>query len=177
LEETPWHPRKFAADISEDFVDIIADMMEKDPTKRITSAAEVAARLEPWVSEAQVVGAVGMSRSPWMAPPLLSDDDDRGSGELAQASSARRLARPLAEPPWGEASSDDGLSAESQTPSGSMADSASGAAVFPPLEPSVSPTASSRGTFNTGLVIALTVAVVVPPALLIGAILGYLAAQ
>lgn len=178
LEETPWHPRKFAADISEDFVDIIADMMEKDPTKRITNAAEVAARLEPWVSEAQVVGAVGMSRSPWMAPPLPSDDDDRSSGELAQASQARRVTHTqLAEPPWGEANSDDGLSAETQEPSGSATESATETPLFPPIEPSVSPTSSPRGTFSTGLVIALTVAVVVPPALLIGAILGYLSAQ
>ncbi len=59
LEETPWHPRKFAPDISEDFVDIIADMMDKDPTKRITNAAEVASRLEPWVSDSLGVGAVG----------------------------------------------------------------------------------------------------------------------
>ncbi len=47
IEETPWHPRKFAPDITEEFVDIIADMMEKDPRKRIANAAEVAARLEP----------------------------------------------------------------------------------------------------------------------------------
>jgi serine/threonine protein kinase len=37
IDETPWHPRKFAPDITEEFVDIIADMMEKDPRKRIAS--------------------------------------------------------------------------------------------------------------------------------------------
>ena len=34
LEETPWHPRRFNPDISEEFVEIIADMMEKDPESR-----------------------------------------------------------------------------------------------------------------------------------------------
>ena len=28
-EDTPWHPRRFNADLSEEFVEIIADMMEK----------------------------------------------------------------------------------------------------------------------------------------------------
>ncbi len=36
IEETPWHPRRFVPDISEDFVDIIADMMDKNPDKRVT---------------------------------------------------------------------------------------------------------------------------------------------
>jgi serine/threonine protein kinase len=79
LEETPWHPRKFAPDVPEDFVDIIADMMEKDPDKRIASAAQVAARLEPWVSDEQEVGSVSISRSPWMAPPPPSHDDSSES--------------------------------------------------------------------------------------------------
>ncbi len=51
-EETPWHPRNLTPDLSEDFVDTIADMMEKDPIRRIQSAAEVAERLEPWASAA-----------------------------------------------------------------------------------------------------------------------------
>ena len=76
LEETPWHPRKFAPDVSEDFVDIIADMMEKDANKRISNAAEVAARLEPWASDAQGVGGMGMTRSPWMAPPPPNAESD-----------------------------------------------------------------------------------------------------
>lgn len=73
LEDTPWHPRKFAADLSEDFVDIIADMMEKDASKRISSAAEVAARLEPWIGDGQIVSGARLSRSPWMAPPPPSE--------------------------------------------------------------------------------------------------------
>jgi hypothetical protein len=47
LEERPLHPRQFSPDIREEFVEIIADMMEIDPSRRASSAAEVAARLEP----------------------------------------------------------------------------------------------------------------------------------
>ena len=39
-EETPWHPRRFNPDVNEDFVDIIADMMEKDPAKRVPAPAK-----------------------------------------------------------------------------------------------------------------------------------------
>ena len=51
LDETPVHPRRINAEISEEFVDVIADMMEKDPESRIQTAAEVVSRLEPWAIE------------------------------------------------------------------------------------------------------------------------------
>ena len=50
LEATPLHPRNFNPNLSEEFVDIIAEMMEKDPKRRIQTMAEVAARLEAWVT-------------------------------------------------------------------------------------------------------------------------------
>jgi len=50
LSETPWDPRKFAPELTEPYVEIIADMMEKDLSKRIQSAAEVVRRLSPWAS-------------------------------------------------------------------------------------------------------------------------------
>ena len=51
LEETPWHPRRFNEEVSDDFVDLIGDMMEKDPLHRIQSAMEVAERLSPWAAD------------------------------------------------------------------------------------------------------------------------------
>lgn len=51
--KTPWHPRQFAPDISDEFAEVIADMMEKIPEKRIQSAAEVIRRLEPWANDLQ----------------------------------------------------------------------------------------------------------------------------
>lgn len=74
--ETPWHPRQFVAEISEEFVEIIADMMEKDPAKRIASAGEVAKRLEPWASDISPIPSRQLSRSPWTAAPLPTSGND-----------------------------------------------------------------------------------------------------
>src|SRR6185436_16467479 len=49
--ETPWHPRRFNPDISEEFVEVIADMMEKDPKERIQTAHEVVNRLKYFAAE------------------------------------------------------------------------------------------------------------------------------
>lgn len=68
-EQTPYHPSRFAADLSEEFVDLIADMMEKDPERRIQSAAEVAERLEPWALAATEVIEVSPERQAWTPPP------------------------------------------------------------------------------------------------------------
>uniref|UniRef100_UPI0037049F00 serine/threonine-protein kinase n=1 Tax=Rubripirellula lacrimiformis TaxID=1930273 RepID=UPI0037049F00 len=72
-EETPWHPRNLTPDLSEDFVDVIADMMEKDPARRIQSAAEVAERLEPWASAASALtpeqADSGADHRQWTPPP------------------------------------------------------------------------------------------------------------
>jgi len=73
-EETPWHPRRFNPELSEEFVEIIADMMEKDPRARIHSMAEVAARLEPWASEIGPIPSHHLGKSPWLPPPLPIDD-------------------------------------------------------------------------------------------------------
>lgn len=72
-QETPWHPRNLAPDLSEDFVDTIADMMEKQPSRRVQSAAEVAERLEPWSAAAieELIPTTDRSepRQSWMPPP------------------------------------------------------------------------------------------------------------
>jgi serine/threonine protein kinase len=78
LEETPWHPRRFNEEVSDEFVDLIADMMEKEPASRIQSAAEVAQRLEPWAIDLSPIAAAQMTRSRWMAAPLPTDSDGDG---------------------------------------------------------------------------------------------------
>jgi len=75
-EDTPWHPRRFNAELNEEFVEVIADMMEKDPKARIQSAAEVVARLEQWAGEAVPIVPRSSLRSPWSAAPLPSGADD-----------------------------------------------------------------------------------------------------
>lgn len=73
LEETPWHPRQFNPDVSEEFVEVIADMMDKNPANRVQSMAEVARRLEPWAVEGPPIPSKQMSKSPWMPPPPPAD--------------------------------------------------------------------------------------------------------
>jgi serine/threonine protein kinase len=75
-EETPWHPRQFNPDISDELVDLIADMMEKDPARRIQTAGEVAKRLEPWASQSTQIPNVPLKRSPWMPPPVPTGRED-----------------------------------------------------------------------------------------------------
>ncbi len=98
LEDTPWHPRRFNSDISEEFVEIIADMMEKDVSERIQTASEVIARLEPWASGEVVLPSQRLSKSPWMPPPLPtgleeidrltdSDIDSENGSESSRGSS------------------------------------------------------------------------------------------
>lgn len=72
-EETPWHPRRFNANVSEEFVEIIADMMEKNPAARLQTAAEVVSRLEPWAQESSPLPAQQLSKARWMAPPISVD--------------------------------------------------------------------------------------------------------
>jgi serine/threonine protein kinase len=84
MEETPWHPRRFNPELNEEFVDIVADMMEKDTSKRIQSAAEVVARLEQWASE--VVPIAGTLQSPWKSGPLPTEEEARGIGQDTEAS-------------------------------------------------------------------------------------------
>jgi serine/threonine protein kinase len=68
-EQTPLHPRRISPDLQEEFVDILADMMEKDPGRRIQSAGLVAEYLEPWVSAATDTINVPVERSAWTPPP------------------------------------------------------------------------------------------------------------
>jgi serine/threonine protein kinase len=44
----PLDPRRLTPDLSDEFVDVIADMMAKNPEDRIQTGAEVIARLAPW---------------------------------------------------------------------------------------------------------------------------------
>ncbi|KAA5540762.1 serine/threonine protein kinase [Roseiconus nitratireducens] len=83
-EQTPWHPRKFAPDLTEDFVDLIADMMEKDPARRIGSASEVAERLEAWCTTSFDVDRP-INRQAWTAPPIGVESEETSWASLNPA--------------------------------------------------------------------------------------------
>ncbi len=52
LHEAPLHPRRYNQDLSDEFLDLLAHMMEKDPRQRIATAAEVVRRLATWTEDA-----------------------------------------------------------------------------------------------------------------------------
>ncbi len=49
--EQPLDPRRLNSMLDDEFVDLIADMMMKDPAARVQSAAEVIRRLRPWAGD------------------------------------------------------------------------------------------------------------------------------
>lgn len=50
--DTPVHPRTFNRALSDPFLAVLADMLERDHTKRIQTAQEVIERLAPWAGNA-----------------------------------------------------------------------------------------------------------------------------
>ena len=70
-DEIPLNPRRFHLDLSDEFIDVVAAMMEKDPRRRIQSAAAVVERLAPWAGDsvATVVRDVDPPSSPIDTPP------------------------------------------------------------------------------------------------------------
>ena len=66
-ELRPLDPRRLNPQLTSEFVDIMADMMAKDPALRIQSAAEVMRRLEPWA-----YAALPASIRPPAAPPSIA---------------------------------------------------------------------------------------------------------
>ncbi len=149
-EQTPWHPRRFAPELSEDFVDVIADMMEKDPARRIASAAEVAERLEPWSQASLEVIDRPIEHQSWAAPPPPRES----------------------QPPRETPESIDAASSNSPY-SGSLSVSGTDSTSIPPIPDSIDMEARPRRSSNT-LPIAVALAIAVPISLLIGAIAGFL---
>ena len=70
VEQMPLKPSRINSDLSDEFVEVIAAMMEKEPAKRIQTAAEVAERLAPWVRDAVVNAVIDAERG--LEPPDLS---------------------------------------------------------------------------------------------------------
>lgn len=165
LEETPWHPRKFAPDLPEDFVDIIADMMDKDPQKRVPTAAEVAARLEPWAGSPDAVSVGRLGKSPWLPPPPPSDAEAPVVAEPADDWQARQESSV-------SRAHNTGATIEASWPQ-----QETDAALSSPALPQVDVVASKTETtapMSTSMVIGLTLAVALPLAISIGAIIGFL---
>ena len=162
-EQTPWHPRRFAPDLTEDFVDVIADMMEKDPTRRIASAAEVAERLEPWAQSAVEVIDRPIDHQAWAAPPPPQESGI--AGDLGVPGDAGAT-------PGSGGQLSGGQRSGSQR-SGGLSASGADSAAFPPIPDSWDHDFRRRRPSHT-LAIAVALAIAVPISLLAGAIVGFL---
>lgn len=175
LEATPLHPRNFNPDLQEEFVDIIAEMMEKDPKQRIQTCTEVASRLEVWATNAMPLAQSTLTRGPWMAPPpvvlegvyppMLHD-------ETNQETSLNSLET---NPSRGSYESVTGNSFGNSVGNSAVRTGLSGLAPPPPQV--MQQNESELATMSRSMLVAMTIAIILPPALLIGAILGYLIAN
>jgi serine/threonine protein kinase len=150
-EQTPWHPRKFAPDLSEEFVDTIADMMEKDPARRISSAAEITERLDQWCYTDYEAVDRPIDRQAWTPPPPPNEPQQIAPPPLASSSSLN------------ESENSGGLSVSGLT-------SDPGATMMPVGTDADTPLATRP---NHTIAIAIALSVAIPISILIGAIIGF----
>jgi hypothetical protein len=72
-ELRPLDPRRLNPRLRADFVDVMADMIAKEPSQRIGSAREVITRLMPFLSPrapmAPAAESAGDAAAPWVGPP------------------------------------------------------------------------------------------------------------
>jgi serine/threonine protein kinase len=157
--DVPLHPQRFNESISEEFVEVIADMMEKDPAKRMQSAAECVERLSVW---AKGSGPNARSlRSAWSPPPLPNDSGEKGDTaefELRDAEFAEGSSPPGSLP--GEETHSGGRDITSPLPSLSQSDSM--IYVAPKLK---------------WAAILITIAITTPLAMFVGAVMMWLFLQ
>jgi serine/threonine protein kinase len=83
-EETPLNPRRFHLELTDEFIDVVAAMMEKDPRRRIQSAAQVVERLAPWAGDRVASVARGDNQatdaSPGPPRPAVPSQSDTQPG-------------------------------------------------------------------------------------------------
>jgi serine/threonine protein kinase len=156
LEATPLHPRNFNPNLSEEFVDIIADMMEKDPRKRIQTMTEVAARLEVWVTSDVPIAQTTITRGPWLAPPPPMLD------------AAVRM--PVPDESVQDTSFTSGTNSINRPQS-------TGTAPPPPQMQFGSEPKLDTAPWSKGMLVGMTIAIVLPPTLVIGMMLGFMIAK
>lgn len=164
-DETPWHPRKFNADVTDEFVDLIADMMEKDVRKRIRTAEQVVERLSPWSDQLAMLPRPMAAHSHAKAPPLpvTGRDDTVDDVEATFSNSSQDLGD--------QVTPDADLYDQTDSASGAMA------TITPPPAPATDPpppTADEQRRREVRQAVILAVCWTVPIAMLGGGLLTYL---
>jgi serine/threonine protein kinase len=85
-EFRPVDPRRLNRSLSSDFVELMADMMAKDPADRISSAREVIDRLSPWTAGAWSRPTAGGPPAPDVVvpspPPVAKNEAAGRSGRV-----------------------------------------------------------------------------------------------
>lgn len=82
-ELRPLDPRRLNSRLNAEFVEVMADMMAKEPSQRIASAREVQARLAPFVtSAAESLSQQGQTVTPPPVVARLPADEDDSSQEM-----------------------------------------------------------------------------------------------
>lgn len=69
----PLDPRRLNPDLSDEFVEVLGDLMAKNPLERVQTAAEVQARLAPWSQGAEMPASQGGSSSPFWLPARVAE--------------------------------------------------------------------------------------------------------
>ncbi len=88
-EEPPLHPHRFNPSVDRELVEIIAEMMEKDPQRRISTASEVVARLEPWATDHRASDFSGQPiKSAWQPPPPVYSGNEPRLNDTEAGSNA-----------------------------------------------------------------------------------------
>jgi serine/threonine protein kinase len=168
LEETPWHPRRFNEDVSDEFVDLMSDMMAKDPRQRIQTANEVAERLSPWAEDNSPLRDEDLDERPRWTSPATSIDTQQTDPNMD-----------IAELAMSEISDVSGSNA---TMSGddSVTEGGSNSGIMrtkPPIPTSVAGKYKSAGHLPDEVLFSKTMLLVTSGvSLLIGALVGFLAA-
>jgi len=70
LRLRPLDPRRLNPKLSDSFIEVIAQMMAKDPAERVATAADVVARLAPWTGVQVAIPGAGQPRK--VAEPLVA---------------------------------------------------------------------------------------------------------
>ncbi len=166
LNDTPWNPRRFNPEVTEEFVEIIADMMAKNPAERIQTAAEVVARLEPWATELSVFTAPRLTTSPWMPPPVPTGLESDVQDTSLSGAEEEWDSRPESWPGSQATDPNSGVSQDTR-PQRSRPPY-----VTPPIF-LPDPTTITPG-LSRGVCVAISLAIAVPVSMLVGAAITYL---
>jgi serine/threonine protein kinase len=139
LELRPLDPRRLNHQLSDPFVDVLADMMAKEPAQRVASATQVIERLAPWAREAgggiRTSMVKGIGQAPLVtAPPVTAAAT--ASATVAPATNSSASPVPPTVPPAQDGSSSSGNFAVSP-----VRPATGSASVLPPPPPLRRPTA------------------------------------